>query len=426
VMERGALTDCHNPSSAVVGRIRDARRLSAAGSAGAQGTITVSSDAVEVFLAENGIDDKAANTLRGEPPQVQQLVLDRGPLSDCTNPSSALVSRIREARSVPKLGPGAAAVTSHEVEHFLAASNIDERAAQTLRNELPHIQRMVIDRGTFDDCSNPSSALVGRIRDAKKQLPQLAAMATASSHMHVDAQTMEDFIYSNGIDDRAAQTLRNSAPAIQQAVLERGPLTEANNPSSAVVGRIRDAKAKVVAAQTGGTDMMGGAMGSSMGCAGGCGGGGAGIGAYVAGAMGDLQQQMQMMQSQMMQMQQQLLTAQVMPQQNLQQMQQNMQRMQQNMMKVQGGGGGGGGGGAGGYGGGCGGGMANQVEQFLLQNQIDERCAASFRGLPSNLQQTIMARGGLADCSNPSSALVGRIRDAKNGGMSGGHRASPY
>jgi len=52
---------------------------------------------------------------------------------------------------------------------------------------------------------------------------------------------LESFIAVNCLDSRAADKLRSCPPAVQDAVLARGDLTDARNPSSAVLGRIKDA-----------------------------------------------------------------------------------------------------------------------------------------------------------------------------------------
>merc|ERR1711953_1545727 len=63
-----------------------------------------------------------------------------------------------------------AVVTPEELEAFIAESNLDQRAAGCLMSELPDVQKAVMSRGTLADCTNPSSALMGRIKDAKSSL----------------------------------------------------------------------------------------------------------------------------------------------------------------------------------------------------------------------------------------------------------------
>ena len=55
-------------------------------------------------------------------------------------------------------------------------------------------------------------------------------------------QDVQDFIVLNRLDASAARCLQSEASGIQKAVLGRGVLSGCSNPSSAVMGRIRDAK----------------------------------------------------------------------------------------------------------------------------------------------------------------------------------------
>merc|ERR1719287_399305 len=71
---------------------------------------------------------------------------------------------------------------------------------------------------------------------------------------------LEEFVASQGIDDRAAEALREAQPRVIQAVLERGDLSDCRNPSSAVLGRLRDAQSGKGASKGGGK-MMGGGFG---------------------------------------------------------------------------------------------------------------------------------------------------------------------
>ena len=50
-----------------------------------------------------------------------------------------------------------------------------------------------------------------------------------------------DFIRNNNLDDRASKDLLTASPEVQMSVMARGDLSGTRNPSSAVIGRIRDA-----------------------------------------------------------------------------------------------------------------------------------------------------------------------------------------
>lgn len=56
------------------------------------------------------------------------------------------------------------------------------------------------------------------------------------------------FVKDSEIDGPAARELMAEAPEVKWVVLQRGPVRQANNPSAALVGRIRDAKIRPVQA----------------------------------------------------------------------------------------------------------------------------------------------------------------------------------
>lgn len=211
VVERGSLTDCFNASAAVMGRIRDAKTKSMAGTLfpAVKALPLLSSfphrDLVEAFIEENRIDDNAARALRGETQEVQAEVLDRGSLADCINASAAVMGRIRDAKNrkeaapwptrevtrrapitsigssfghfgslaptlpaVAAAGPRIGPATPQEVEQFILENRLDESAARALTSVPPDVQAAVMDRGSLAVTMNPSSAVMGRIRDAKQ------------------------------------------------------------------------------------------------------------------------------------------------------------------------------------------------------------------------------------------------------------------
>jgi len=196
---------------------------------------------IESFIMENALDENAASAMRKEPQHVQIAVMERGTLQDAQNPSSAVMSRIRDAKrlgtSVSTVGGAAVIEASVEVESFILESGLDERAARSFRSEPPDVQKLVIERGSLKDCTNPSSAVMGRIKEAR------AGLMGGGGRSYAEAtEDVENFIKENGLDESAAQYFRTEAPHVQQAVMSRGSLADAQNPNSAVMGRIRDAK----------------------------------------------------------------------------------------------------------------------------------------------------------------------------------------
>lgn len=118
VIARGDLSSARNPSAALLARIRDARNSgSAPVSRGhhAGG----STPELEEFIAHNKVDESAADSLRSCSPGVQRTVIARGELKTARNPSSALLSRIRDAKNGARSAapaatdPAAAAAAAH-------------------------------------------------------------------------------------------------------------------------------------------------------------------------------------------------------------------------------------------------------------------------------------------------------------------------
>merc|ERR1719271_217723 len=316
---------------------------------------------IHSFISENGLDDRCGETLLRCSMEVQAAVMARGNCKDCRNPSSAILGRIKEIHSE---GVGHGEATEEEVEGFIMEAMLDDRASASLRNSTPEVQRIVIDRVTLAAIKNPNSAVLGRIKDAQR------GVAAGGGGGMIAVQK---FLMENPVDERAAQALQELPPNQQAHVLARGSLRDAQNPSSALLGRVRDAKKNDNGGGKGGMGGMGGmnpmvmmmkgGMNPMMGGMGGMGGfGGCGMGGM--GGMGG-------------------------------------------MAKSKGAGG---------------------VMAFVAQNGLDERAAESLMSAEPSVQQAVLARGSLADARNPSSALLGRIRDAKQAlsGGGGGIRSSPY
>lgn len=136
----------------------------------------MTSQEVELFMQANQIDTAAARELRSEPPWVAWAVLERGPLRACTNPSGALVARIRDAKRgqlggarFGSAGPSAQALppNASEIDKFLAENRIDQAGMASLRTETLDIQKAVMSKGPLINTNNPSASLMARIRMVK-------------------------------------------------------------------------------------------------------------------------------------------------------------------------------------------------------------------------------------------------------------------
>lgn len=147
-----------------------------------------------------------------------------------------------------------------EVELFLTAHNIDPSAGKELRSEPPHVALAVLERGPLRACTNPSGALVARIRDAKRGIlsggaAQGVRILPPATPVDPNAPEAERFLQENRIDVAAAASFRAETLDIQKLILSKGPLTNSTNPSASLMARIRNCKANV--AQGGGLPGMG-------------------------------------------------------------------------------------------------------------------------------------------------------------------------
>lgn len=326
---------------------------------GSSGERYITEDEVEQFISSNGIDEHAAGALRDLPTGLQAVVIDRGGLGNARNPSSVLLSRIRDTQGVlsgvpPPPPPGVArqgrrgrADLAECVEKFIEESEVDDQAAEAFRNCHPDVQEEVMQRGV-SSARNPSSALRARIRDVENGLfntparPSQAPLTHACGQATTLASIVEDFIHANGLDERAAEALRSCQPFVQEAVMERGDLVGTRNPSSAVLARIKDAQH--------------GPVGDRDGCAGGL--------SNVRGAAGsDVT-------------------------------------------------------GYGNRGGGQRRGRSYSLEEatedFIHANYLDERAGEALRSCPPSVQEAVLDRGDLVGTRNPSSAVLARIKDIQS------------
>eukprot|EP00927_Polykrikos_kofoidii_P065504 TRINITY_DN61253_c0_g1_i1.p1 TRINITY_DN61253_c0_g1~~TRINITY_DN61253_c0_g1_i1.p1 ORF type:complete len:316 (+),score=42.85 TRINITY_DN61253_c0_g1_i1:41-988(+) len=144
----------------------------------------MASDEVEMFLQSNSIDTAAARELRSETVYVALAVLERGPLRACTNPSGALVARIRDAKRGINAGNGRFGgpppipldPAGSEIDKFLTENGIDQAGIAALKSEPQDIQKAVMAKGALTNNRNASASLVARIRVIKSDPQGLAAI----------------------------------------------------------------------------------------------------------------------------------------------------------------------------------------------------------------------------------------------------------
>jgi hypothetical protein len=387
--------------------------------------------------------------------------MSRGSLTDSRNPSSALCGRIRDATKGGGKGadagfffggsfngggkgaggwlqPGPIAqsrqASAEDVEQFIAASLLDERAAGALRSSSPEVQQVVMDRGDLSQCSNASSAVQGRIRDALNAMVGggkggggYGPVGAKPVMAPVKPGELQYFINVNNIDERAATALQSSTNQIQRYVLERGSLVEMQNPSSAVLGRIKDAQR---AASAGGQGK--GGNGDWMAMAPLTAGKGKGTTANQADmsfaqhaarsflTMNNIDQRAsEAFLACGAEVQQAVITRGGLqdarnPSSALLGRIKDAQAELPSVKQEQG------------PQTGDWGGMRSSppVEEFIMVNNLDDRAAQALLSQTEDVQNSVVERGSLQDARNPSSAVLGRIRDATGGGKGG--RFSPY
>mmetsp|Transcript_23099 Transcript_23099/g.74615 ORF Transcript_23099/g.74615 Transcript_23099/m.74615 type:complete len:460 (+) Transcript_23099:242-1621(+) len=205
-------------------------------------------------------------------------------------------------------------------------------------------------------------------------------------------EEVDDFIKANSVDDRAAEDLRQSSDAVKRAVLARGDLSTARNPSAALLVRIRDAR---VGGGNGGSSSWGGVGLPTS----------ADITNYLKRNGVDKR------------IGEKLRTASptikrlVLSSGDLGRHGEPNALLEARIAQAK----------SGGTaslsmampaGMGCP--SAGEIDDFIKTNDVDQSSADQLRSAPPAVQRTVLSRGDLRSARNPSSALLARIRDAKN------------
>lgn len=136
-----------------------------------------------------------------------------------------------------------AAPSKAEIDEFIKLNEVDERAANDLRECPADVQRKVLCRGELKTARNPSAALLVRIRDARVGNEDAGRGTRGPGIGLPSSRDIEDFIKANRVDSRAASTLRSASPTVKRAVLASGPLNPHEDPSAALLSRVRGARA---------------------------------------------------------------------------------------------------------------------------------------------------------------------------------------
>lgn len=216
---------------------------------------------VEQFIMDNGIDEKAAIQLKELDFELQQEVLSRGMLSDARNPSAVLLSRIRQCRQQGGRekraigGRSARENLNDEVEEFVRANNLDERAQNCLAESDASVIRQLL-ATPLTDARNPSAVVLSRMRQIKQDSvsgrgPKDSGYRGGGGGRNESSgggrgggrggleREIKEFIRSNDLDERASNCIRESSEEVITILLERGPLSHARNASAMALSRIR-------------------------------------------------------------------------------------------------------------------------------------------------------------------------------------------
>lgn len=238
VLSRGNLRGVRNPSAALLARLRG------------QGPPPVDArpepprnEEVEEFLRRYGVDEMASDTMRRARRDVQEARLRE-------------LSQRSRSRSPRRAGQP----LQDDVEDYLLRYNVDQQGCDALRRCSPQVQEMVLERG-LEGAYNPSSALSARIKEMNQKVRDMprgaggaAGGASRRSPRRRSApigqaperkgkatlkQEVEEYLQRYNVDGSACDAMRKCPPEVQEQLMERG-LEGAQNPSSALLGKIRD------------------------------------------------------------------------------------------------------------------------------------------------------------------------------------------
>lgn len=248
ILDLGSLIGISDKSTALLSRVRQAQGLSSEG--GAMSSRMIGIPPVEEFIIENWLNEEAAESLRQCEPDIQRMVLARGSLQSCRDPSGGCYGRIRDARNGKLAAQDMMSTPAgqlEEVEKFISDNGLHEKAATALRSVGADIQRFVLDLGSLDGCHNKSAGCLGRINKAQRQV---AAMGKPATQLGIvppagaiapgpGPEELEVFIAANQLNQRSADALRGVPGAVQRWVMERGSLLTCRDASAGAFGRIK-------------------------------------------------------------------------------------------------------------------------------------------------------------------------------------------
>mmetsp|Transcript_88159 Transcript_88159/g.169751 ORF Transcript_88159/g.169751 Transcript_88159/m.169751 type:complete len:573 (-) Transcript_88159:116-1834(-) len=175
---------------------------------------------VEEFIAQYGLDDKAAQALREIPVEHQRTFVETE-LWNCRNPSAVVTSRIQNLKLE-------AVSSSDSVEAYIQEFKLDAKVAAELQELTPAEQAQVLEAKPTN-ARNPSAVVTSRIQAVRSQ-GQVA-------------QLVEDYLVRHGVDESVSQMLRALHPEAQKQIVT-SDLSNCRNPSAVLLSRIRSVEAQ--------------------------------------------------------------------------------------------------------------------------------------------------------------------------------------
>jgi len=129
-------------------------------------------DELREFCDENGVDDQAREKMEACEGWEIKAVLAQGGLTDCRNPSAAMMSRLRTVQKGKGKGGrkgGAKGFDNwnenlqKEVEDFIWEKQLDTRAAEAIKEVSERVAEALLQK-PMDDARNPSAVCLSLLK----------------------------------------------------------------------------------------------------------------------------------------------------------------------------------------------------------------------------------------------------------------------
>jgi len=193
---------------------------------------------IELFIQENGIDDRAAAMVRRAPKEHLAAFIQRGSLLQMRNPSAAAVARLKEVAAEAS----ASASSYDQSGHFAWGDDSRPPPRASRSRSRSRARGRSTGRSTGRDQGHSHGPGHGHGRDA-------AVTASIGKQYEEEAN---DFLDESGVDDKAVDAFWEATEEVQRAVMRQGLVSQARNPSAALMGRLKYAARDLEAGKGGG------------------------------------------------------------------------------------------------------------------------------------------------------------------------------